>query len=363
MTSPFEPILAQVPGISLNALRHRVESFSGKRLLVLGDLMLDEYVWGEVHRVSPEAPVPVVESRRQSFGLGGAANVVNNVRALGGQVIVAGLVGQDASGIILTQELEKVGADVSGLLTDPNRPTTSKLRVVAHSQQNSQQIVRIDRESREKIGDALAAALLDRVAGALDHVDAVLISDYNKGIWVPALAEPLMTLCRRKDRPVVVNLKPANAACVKDSTLVTVNQFEAMATAQRVPVSMWEMPPPHELDSPESMETVGRKLRQFLDCDHLFVTQGGRGLSVFGRSESHHLPAIPAEVYDGTGAGDTVVSVTAMTLASGGSALEAAALGNAGGAIKVHKLGAVSVSVEELLTLILEGRVEVKGAT
>ena len=361
MSSPFDPILAKVPGLTLDALRRRVEGFAGKRLLVLGDLMLDEYVWGEVGRISPEAPVPIVEAQRQSYGLGGAANVVNNVRALGGQVIVAGIIGQDANGAILTHELEKVGADVSGLLTDPTRPTTSKLRVVAHSQQNSQQIVRIDRESRAKIGDAIAAALLDRALSALKEVDAVLVSDYNKGLFVPALAGPLMKVCREAGVPVVVNAKPPNASCLAGATLATINLFEAAAIAQAVPVSSWGGLPPHELDTPEKVDRAGPVLRAFLGCDHLFVTQGGRGLSLFDRDASCHLPAIPAEVYDGTGAGDTVVSVTAMTMASGGTPMEAAALGNAGGAIKVHKLGAVSVSVEEMLTLILEGKVEVKG--
>jgi D-beta-D-heptose 7-phosphate kinase/D-beta-D-heptose 1-phosphate adenosyltransferase len=361
--SLFDPILAQTPGLTLDDLQRRVEAFAGKRLLVLGDLMLDEYVWGEVHRVSPEAPVPVVESRRQTYGLGGAGNVVGNVRALGGEVAVAGLVGDDPNGLVLARELEKAGADVSGLLTDPDRPTTSKLRVVAHSQQNSQQIVRIDRESRAKIGDSIAAALLDRVKGVLDGVDAVLVSDYNKGIWVPALSAPLMAACRERGKPVIVNVKPPNAACVKDATLVTINQFEAMAAAQMVPASDWGGPPPQDLDDPETVEQVGRMLRAFLDCRNLFVTQGGRGVSLFEPDSSRHLPAIPAEVYDGTGAGDTVASVSAMTLAAGGSPVEAAVLGNAGGAIKVHKLGAVSVSAEEMRTLLVVDRVVVSGAT
>ena len=156
MTHPFDPILSRIPNLTLERLERRIRRFEGRRLLVVGDVMLDEYVWGEVQRVSPEAPVPVVEARRHTYGLGGAGNVVDNVLALGGSVVVAGLIGNDAQGNTLREECERAGADVSGLLVDPGRPTTSKTRVVAHSQQNSQQIVRIDRESREKMDETLA---------------------------------------------------------------------------------------------------------------------------------------------------------------------------------------------------------------
>jgi D-beta-D-heptose 7-phosphate kinase/D-beta-D-heptose 1-phosphate adenosyltransferase len=362
MDNPFQPILNQIPGATLTALFDRVRRFEGRRLLALGDLMLDEYVWGEVTRISPESPVPVVEAKRNTFGLGGAGNVVKNLRALGGEVAVVGILGDDATGETLERELRAAGADVSGLYRDPSRPTTSKMRVIAHSQQNNQQIVRIDRESRKKIDGTIAAALLQRALHVLPNVDAVLISDYNKGIWVPALAEPLLKACRDAGKPAIINPKPSNAGCMGGATLVSMNHHDAALTALSVPASHWENGPPAALDSPEVVDLVGRKLRAEMRCETLFITQGGRGLSVFAESGSCHLPAIPAEVYDGTGAGDTVVSIGAMTLASGGTPFEAAALGIGGGALKVHKLGAVAVSKSELQTLIREGKIELQGA-
>jgi D-beta-D-heptose 7-phosphate kinase/D-beta-D-heptose 1-phosphate adenosyltransferase len=288
--------------------------------------------------------------------------VVNNVVALGGQVIVAGVVGEDSHGDILTREMESTGADITGLLRDLSRPTTSKMRVVAHSQQNSQQIIRIDRESREKISAELAAALLSRALDALPDVDAVLISDYNKGILVPALALPLIEACRSAGKPVAVDPKRPNIACLNGATLVQMNQHEAALCAQSMPDSYWEMGPPHDLNASETRDDVGKKLREFLGCDHLLMTQSAKGLTLFGPEGALHLPPIPAEVYDGTGVGDTVASVTTLTLAAGGSAAEAAVLGNAGGAIKVHKLGAVAVTREEMLLLLEEGKIEARGA-
>jgi rfaE bifunctional protein kinase chain/domain len=236
------------------------------------------------------------------------------------------------------------------------------MRVVAHSQQNNQQIVRIDRESRERIDGEVAAALLDKALGALKEIDAVLISDYNKGVWVPELAHPLLKACREAGKPVTINPKPANIGWVEGASLVTINQFEALSAANRMPGSHWDGNPPTDLDLLERVDSVGRTLRNAFGCDTLFITQRAHGIAVFTETESYHLPAIPAEVFDGTGAGDTVASVTAMTLASGGSSVEAGVLGNAGGALQVHKLGAVAVSAEELLALIVEGKIEGKGA-
>ncbi len=355
MSDLFAPLLSRTPGITVQRLAERVRSFQGLSLLVLGDFMLDEYVWGEVTRVSPEAPVPVVEARDHTYGLGGAGNVVNNVMALGGQVTAVGVIGNDAHGTTLTQELVDAGADATGLLRDPERPTTSKMRVVARSQQNNQQIVRIDRESREKIRPELVAALHERAFSALDTSDAVLISDYNKGLLTPSLSLPLIEACRKAGKPVIINPKPSNSACLNGSTLVSINVHEATVAALTLPASEWEEGPPGELNAQETVEDVGRRLRRFFGCETLFITQGARGVTLFSENDVTHLPAIPAEVYDGTGAGDTVVSVAAMTLASGGCREEAAILGNAGGAIKVHKLGAVAVSSEELLTLLERG--------
>jgi D-beta-D-heptose 7-phosphate kinase/D-beta-D-heptose 1-phosphate adenosyltransferase len=359
MTNPFHPILRQAPGLTLNHLNDRVRCFDGQKIVVLGDLMLDEYVWGEVQRISPEAPVPVVEAKRRTFGLGGAANVVSNIRALGGEARIVGIVGEDANGGVLERELKDAGADVSGLYRDSSRPTTSKLRVMARSQQNSQQIVRIDHESRQKIDETVADALLSRTLDALPDADAVLISDYNKGIWVPSLSTPLLAACREAGVPAIINPKPSNSGCLAGASLVSINQHEATVAA--LTINDWKNGPPGDLDSQEIVDIAGRKLRASFGCDTLFITQGARGLSIFSEGEALHLPAIPAEVYDGTGAGDTVVSVSAMTLASGGTTLEAAILGIAGGALKVHKLGAVAITQNELTVLIQEGRVEIQS--
>ena len=194
----------------------------------------------------------------------------------------------------------------------------------------------------------------------LGSVDAVLVSDYNKGLWAPDLAHPLLAAARRAGKPVIINPKPSNCDCLAGAALVTLNQHEAEVASARIPPSDWPGGERADPEAPDFVDRAGETLREFFGCDSLFVTRGARGLSLFGPAR-HSLPAIPAEVYDGTGAGDTVVSVAAMTLSSGGSVEEAAALGVAGGALKVHKLGAVAVSRAELTGLITEGIVEVRN--
>lgn len=327
---------------SLQRLSGLLRAFAGRRVLVLGDLMLDEYIWGQVSRVSPEAPVPVVEAERYTYCLGGACNVAANIQALGGQALVAGVVGADASGEKLLEQLHSQGADTRCVLRDPARPTTVKTRVVAHSQQ----VVRIDRESRAKIDVRLAQDLLSHCVDALGSVDAVLISDYDKGVFIPELTQPIIETARQRSRLVTVNPKPYNLPLFRGSTLISMNQPEAQRAANT------------EIASQDSLEEVGRGLLGRLGCEALMVTRGAQGICLFQRERAPlHLPTLPSEVYDVTGAGDTVVSVATVTLAAGGSFLEAAALGNAGGSLKVRKLGAASVSAAELLEL-LDGRHE-----
>jgi D-beta-D-heptose 7-phosphate kinase/D-beta-D-heptose 1-phosphate adenosyltransferase len=316
-----------------------VGRLAGVRVLVLGDLMLDEYIWGEVSRVSPEAPVPVVDARRHTYGLGGAGNVAANILALGGQAFVAGVLGGDDSARTLLDELRRLGADTEAVVADPSRPTTVKTRVVAHSQQ----IVRIDRESREKISSEVAGELLERSVELLARVDAVVLSDYNKGVFVPDLTSGLVAAAQVRGTPVAVNPKPFNISLYHGATLVSLNHSEAQRSTNR------------EIQSEESLEEVGTRLRERLDCQALLVTRGAQGISLFQREGvTIHLPTLPAEVYDVTGAGDTVVSVATAALAAGGTCLEAALLGNLGGSLKVRKLGASPVTAEEL-TGVLDG--------
>lgn len=337
VSGPFDQAIHQVAGLETGRLLDLTRRFQDVRVLVIGDLMLDEYIWGEVSRMSPEAPVPVVQAERFTYGLGGAGNVVSNVVALGARAVVAGLVGEDAPGGNLLAELRAVGADTSGVVHESGRPTTVKTRVVAHSQQHSQQIVRIDRESRMKASAEVVQALWQRVCGLISEVDAVLFSDYDKGVLVPELVGPAVEAALRLKRVVGVNPKPYNLFSFQGAGLISMNQPEAQRASNR------------EITDDASLEAAGIALRERLNCPALVITRSAHGLSLFQPNQRpQHLPPVPSEVYDGTGAGDTVISVATVALAAGATPLEAAALGNYGGALEVRKLGAASISADEL---------------
>lgn len=315
-----------------------LEGFKGKKVLIVGDVMLDEYIWGSVNRISPEAPVMVVDADRYTHVPGGAANVVNNICALDGASMVAGVIGDDEGGRALRTALQEKGADTSGLLAVSDRPTTRKTRVIAHSQQ----VVRIDHERRSRLPEDAAAKLYKLVEQLASTADAILLSDYQKGV----LDADLLKACVRLagNRPVTGNLKPAALSEHTSLTCLTLNLLEAkVATGVAT------------LDTEDEILAAGKTLLEKTGSANVLVTRGADGLTLFSAdaaSAPMHVPARPVAVYDVAGAGDTVISALTLALASGATPIEAVTLANYAGAEAVKKLGVATVTRAEILASI-----------
>jgi D-glycero-beta-D-manno-heptose-7-phosphate kinase len=313
-----------------------VSRFRKKRVLVLGDVMLDRFVWGSVSRISPEAPVPVVEIREETTCLGGAANVVANIRSLGGKAFPLAVVGNDVEGKQVRSRFRDLGASLAGILVEKERATSVKTRIIAHHQQ----VCRADREDRTP----LAAALQDRIVALfrdrLSSTDAVIVSDYAKGLISPALLRRILPAARAAGKVVCVDPKLRNLAVYRPATVITPNLSEAEHAAGMT------------IDDEKSLVRAGRKILRRTGIDHLLVTRGERGMALFeGDSASGviRIPTVAREVYDVTGAGDTVISTLSLGLASGLPIREAAILSNIAAGIVVGKLGTACVTPEELI--------------
>ena len=321
----------------LATLRSIVDRFTGRKILVLGDLMLDRYVWGRVERISPEAPVPVVEIERESTALGGAGNVAANLRALGAQPVLISVVGDDADGKVLCRSLAGRGVAPRRVITDPARPTTVKTRIIAHSQQ----VVRADRESRTDLeGDALAR-VADALGDELPGCEAMVVSDYGKGVIHPRTLDRALLLARKARIPVCVDPKESHIDHYKGVSILTPNQHEAgYMMGRRV------------VDEASVLE-VGWGLQKRLDAGAVLVTRGPQGMSLFERGgRLTHLPTVAREVYDVTGAGDTVVSVVALGLAAGAELPNACYLSNHAAGIVIREIGTASCTRDQLLASI-----------
>ncbi|MEJ5250337.1 MAG: hypothetical protein HPY54_04920 [Chthonomonadetes bacterium] len=325
-----------------------LQRFADLRLIVIGDLMLDEYVFGIVRRISPEAPVPVVEWTEESFVPGGAANVVNNLLALGAQASVFGVVGDDEKGRTLTAHLAQSGADVTGVLVDPSRITTCKTRVIAHSQQ----VVRLDREQRHPVPQHLQEELLHRLETALPRAQAVLLSDYQKGMLTPSLVREVIQRCIARGLPVMANPKPPLLRHLRGAKLVSVNLLEAQAFANSVGNET-------ELHTVSQVASHAPAWREMLEVHALAVTLGAQGILLATEGAPPlHVPAMPVEVYDTAGAGDTVIATLACALTAGADWRTAARLANASAGCVVRHVGVVPPRREEILRLLSENHNE-----
>jgi len=315
--------------------------FDGKRVIVIGDVMLDEYIWGHVGRVSPEAPVMVIDANRYTHVPGGAANVVNNICALGGVSLVVGVIGDDQAGEQLRTALANEGAETAGLIVDPQRRTTRKTRVIAHSHHQSQQIVRIDHEDRDTVRAAVAEAMLAGLEAMLPSADAVVFSDYQKGVISPEFLKACVALIRASGKPVTGNLKPRALTEHASLTILTMNLPEAAAATGRT-----------SLDTAASVHQAGRELLARTGADNVLITQSADGLTLLEASSPGrpiHIASHPVEVYDAAGAGDTVISTTTLALAAGATAFEAVSLANHAGAQAVKKVGVSTVTRDQIL--------------
>lgn len=321
--------------------RALIERFRGRRLLVLGDLMLDRYLWGRVDRISPEAPVPVVEVERQSETLGGAGNVAANLQALGAEPVLIGVVGDDQDGARLLDTLRGRGVEVGGVRRDPSRPTTVKTRIIAHAQQ----VVRADRESRVDLAASLRDALLADLGAALPGCHGMIVSDYGKGVITAAMLDPALGLARTHGVRVSVDPKEAHIDAYRGVAIVTPNQHEAGWIQGR------------RVADEASLLEVGWGLQKRLDSEAVLVTRGPEGMSLFERGgRLTHIPTVAREVYDVTGAGDTVVSVVALALAAGADFVSAATLANHAAGVVIREVGTASCSPEALLASLTNGR-------
>lgn len=305
------------------------------RVLVVGDLMLDHWVWGTVTRISPEAPIPVVDVERYTHTPGGAANVVSNLRALGARVGLLGVVGRDDSGRKLRAVLRRQGADVDGILTDPTRPTALKTRIVAHHQQ----VVRADYERRHPLDESMQGQLLDWFAKHWEGYDAVLLSDYNKGVFRPDTARRMLAELAGR-RPAVAGPKPENFDLFGAARLVTLNAREAAAAAGR------------PTDNEEHVRRAGADLRGRLAGGSLLITRGEHGMTLFAGDRPVTVPALATQVFDVSGAGDTVLATVGLALAAGGTDEEAIRLASHAAAVVVRKLGTATASPDEILAAL-----------
>lgn len=328
--------------MSRGSLIHHLPRFSACRVLIVGDVMLDEYMWGTVSRISPEAPVPVVAVRSESVRVGGAANVAANVAALGGQATVIGLTGDDAAAERLGHELELAGVKSDGLIPDGSRPTTIKSRVVA----GSQHVVRFDRESDLPVSRAIRARVVAAIRERLPEADVLLISDYAKGLVSPGLVRDVLALAARHRRMVAVDPKVQNLSLFKGVTVVAPNHQEAAAAVRLVVRSMADL------------LRVGRILLRRLKARGILITRGEQGMSLFEAGKPVvHIPTVAREVYDVTGAGDTVMSALSLALAAGAGMHEAAVIANYAAGVVVGKRGTATVTRAELERSLRDGKV------
>ncbi|RKY38529.1 MAG: D-glycero-beta-D-manno-heptose-7-phosphate kinase [Candidatus Omnitrophota bacterium] len=320
--------------VSKVQLRKLIRKWKGKKILVIGDLILDHYIFGQAERISPEAPVPVICASQEKFLGGGAVNVAFNLIDLGAKVTLCGIVGKDYFGDTLLSFLKKRGMDTSLIFTDKYRPTTLKTRIIAQHQQ----VVRVDWESKEFLHLELSARVLKKIKKAVDMVEGVIIEDYGKGMINSYLVENLVKLCKKRKKVLTVDPKENHFSYYEDVTALTPNLKEAEIAANM------------RLKSREEINLLGRVILDELKPQALLITLGEEGMRLFLKEGGvYHIPTYALEVYDVTGAGDTVIAVFTLALLGGASFLEASVISNLAAGVVVGKLGASTTNCSELL--------------
>ncbi len=309
-------------------------NFKNRKILVIGDLVLDRYIWGKVSRISPEAPVPVVEVTNENFLLGGASNVANNIVSLEGHVTVVGIVGRDRAGDILKELLDKKG--ISCCVFDDLRPTTVKTRVIAHNQQ----VVRFDREDKNKVSGKTLKALIEYIRKAILEHDAVIISDYKKGVVSSELVQEVVKASRPENKFIAVDPKTGHFHCYKGVSLITPNLVEASLGSGI------------EIKDEKSLLKAGKILLKKLPCRAVLITRGEEGMSLFERGKVVHIPTVARHVYDVTGAGDTVVAAFTLAYASGATMQVAALIANHAAGIVVGEVGTATATPAKIMKSI-----------
>lgn len=318
-------------------LKSVISNFHKAKVLVVGDLILDEFIWGKVTRISPEAPVPVVWVDSENFMPGGASNVANNIRAMGGQVYLAGVVGNDDRGRILRSLLKDKGVNADGIFTDSSRPTTQKTRVIAHHQQ----VVRIDREELKPLGENVLKKITAYVHQRLKEVDALIIEDYGKGVIVPSLVQEAVKAAKKYNKIITVDPKETHFSYYQGVTTITPNHHEAASAVG------------FAIKDDATLVKAGKKLLEKLKCEAVLITLGENGMSLFQKGKPMtKIPTIAQEVFDVSGAGDTVIGTYTLARAVKASPMEAAHISNCAAGIVVGKVGVATTGTEELLERI-----------
>jgi len=324
-----------LPELSRNRAAEILKRARDCRVVVLGDVMLDEFIWGDVTRISPEAPVPVVNIKRESMHLGGAANVLANITALGASGNVIGVVGRDAAAEKVREALRKDGGVQTDdmLIADDKRPTTIKTRIIAHNQM----VVRADREHRGAVNGNVEAQLVETAKRAIADADSFVISDYDKGVITPRILSEVLPAAYDK-MPVLIDPKIRNFDSYRPATLLTPNHHEALRVTSL------------EEDSDETLSSAARSIRKRLACDAVLITRGEHGMMLLeGENDPVFVKTAAREVFDVTGAGDTVIATLAVALAGGASMTEAAVLANHAAGIVVGKLGTATADAKEII--------------
>lgn len=318
-----------------------IDRFSSQRIIVIGDIILDEYIWGDVHRICPEAPVPVVEVIRETRVLGGATNVVKNIASLGGEVSAIGVVGDDPAGRDIVSLLSEIDVDGNSIVADPSRPTSIKTRVIG----GNQQIVRFDREKRLPLSGEVISEILKKIEEKWEDTDAIILSDYGKGVLSAPLMKGIQDFNRRAARLIVVDPKEKNMDLYRGVTVVTPNKKEAIGAYGK------------EIDAErDPLSVIGSALLERFACKYLVITLGSDGMALFSsnreKGQYDSIPTFAKEVFDVSGAGDTVVSTLSLALAAGAAIEGAAILANLAAGIVVGKLGTAAVTADELRSAV-----------
>ncbi len=331
---------------SFTKLKAIISNFRDKKILVIGDLILDEFIWGKVSRISPEAPVPVVWVDNESFMPGGASNVANNINSLGGKAYIVGVVGNDERAGILKGELEHRGVNIDGIFTDSQRPTILKTRVIAHQQQ----VVRIDKEKVDPIRDSSIKRIAGFIESVIDEMDGLIVEDYGKGLITPKLLDRIIPMAKKKKKVIAVDPKEEHFSYYKGVTLLTPNNTEASRAVG------------FEIRDKTSLKKAGLELLKKLRVHVLLITLGEKGMMVFEKGKSpKKIETIAQEVFDVSGAGDTVASSYTLSLISGANPIQAAYIANCAAGVVVGKVGIAVVTQDEIINRIKEEIEKVQG--
>lgn len=308
-----------------------LKEFRKKKILIIGDIILDRYIWGKVNRISPEAPVPIVEVTKEDFLLGGASNVANNIVALGGSPTIVGVIGNDRAGDVMVNLISEKRMTCDGIFRC-SRPTTVKTRVIAHNQQ----IVRFDKEDKEKIEGKVLEDTIGYIRAVLPEHDAVIISDYKKGVISRDLIKEVLKSSKNHNVFVSVDPKVGHFHLYKNVSLITPNLNEASIASGIV------------IEDEKSLILAGKRLLKKLQCNAVLITRGEQGMTLFEKNKVAHIPTIARDVYDVTGAGDTVIAAFTLAYASGANMEEAAIIANHAAGIVVGKIGTAVATPDEI---------------